>query len=63
MRKLCDALDRHEAFNAVCIAAGEFSDGARQLAAGKAVTLLNGPALAQLVGAVGKKRRRWFRAE
>jgi restriction system protein len=62
VRELCDALDKHEAFNGVCIAAGEFSDGARQLAAGKAITLLNGPALAQLIGTVGKKPRHWFRA-
>ena len=61
VQELCDALDKQEAFNGVCIAAGEFSDGARHLAAGKAITLLNGPALAQLVGAVGKRRKRWFR--
>jgi len=61
VQELCDALDKNDAFNGVCIGAGEFSDGARQLAAGKAITLLNGPALAQLVGPVGKKRRSWFR--
>jgi restriction system protein len=60
VRELCDALDKHEAFNGVCIAAGEFSDGARQFAAGKPVMLLNGPALAELVGTVGKRDRRWF---
>jgi restriction system protein len=60
VRELYDALDQHEAFNGVCIAAGEFSHGARQFAAGKPVTLLSGPALAELVGAVEKKGRRWF---
>jgi len=60
VRELCDALDKHEAFNGICIAAGEFSDGARQFAAGKPVMLLNGPALAELVGTVGKRDRRWF---
>jgi restriction system protein len=60
VRELCDALDKHEAFNGVCIAAGEFSDAARQFAAGKPVVLLNGPALAELVGSTRKKGRRWF---
>lgn len=60
VRELFEAMDRHGAFSCVCIAAGEFSDGARQFAAGKPVTLLNGPALAELVGAVERKRRRWF---
>lgn len=60
VRELYEALDQHEAFNCVCIAAGEFSDGARQFAAGKPVTLLNGVALAELVGRIEKKGRRWF---
>jgi restriction system protein len=52
VRELREALDKQEAFNGVCIAAGEFSDGARRLAAGTAVTLLNGLALAELVGTI-----------
>lgn len=60
VRELYGAMDKHEAFNCVCIAAGEFSDSAREFAAGKPVTLLNGPALAKLVGAIERKDRRWF---
>lgn len=52
VRELYDSLDKHEAFNCVCVAAGDFSDGAREFAAGKPVVLLNGPALVELVGAL-----------
>lgn len=50
VRELHDALDKHDAFNGVCIAAGAFSDAARQFAAGKPITLLYGAELAKLVG-------------
>jgi restriction system protein len=58
VRELCEAMAKHEAFNCVCISAGEFSANAREFAAGRPVTLLNGAALAELVGAIGKKSRR-----
>ena len=55
VRDLCDAMSKQDAFNCVCISAGVFSANAREFAAGKPVTLLNGAELAQFVGAVGKK--------
>jgi hypothetical protein len=59
VRDLIGAMERTGAFNAVCISAGDFSTNARDAAAGKPVTLLRGPALAALVGTLGK-RSRWF---
>ena len=50
VRELYEALDRHEAFNGICIAAGDFSDAARQFAAGKPIALVHGAELAKLVG-------------
>lgn len=58
VRELYEAMSRHEAFNCVCISAGEFSTNAREFAAGRPITLLSGAALADLVGAVGKTGRR-----
>lgn len=52
LRELYEAVDGNNAFNAVCIAAGNFSDTARQFASGKPITLLNGAELARLVGKV-----------
>lgn len=60
VRELYEAMNRHEAYNCVCIAAGEFSESAREFAAGKPVILLNGAALAELVGTIEKTSRRWF---
>lgn len=57
VRELCEATTGHDAADCVCISAGEFSANAREFAAGKPVTLLGGAALAELVGAVGKKSR------
>jgi hypothetical protein len=53
--------DREQnAYNCICITAGEFSANARDFARGKPVTLLTGVALAELVGTIEKKSRRWF---
>lgn len=52
VRELYEALEKHEAFNAICIAAGEFSEAARQFAAGKPITLVSNAELAGLVGKV-----------
>jgi restriction system protein len=60
VRDLVNAIEKHDAFNGVCISAGEFSANARETAAGRPITLLNGAALAQLVGSLEKKRWRWF---
>ncbi len=50
LKELYEALDKHDAYNGVCIAAGGFSDAARQFAAGKPLTLLEGAELAKLLG-------------
>ena len=60
VRELYETMDQQGAFNAVCIAAGEFSGSARDFAAGKPVTLLNGAALVELVDTIEKTNRRWF---
>ena len=57
---LIAAMEKLGAFNCVCISAGDFSANALDAAAGKPVTLLRGPALADLVGARKKKPRSWF---
>jgi restriction system protein len=60
VQELYEAMLRIDAFNCVCIAAGEFSAKAREFAAGKPITLLSGAELAELVGVIGKKSPRWF---
>ena len=60
VRDLLAALEKQDAFNCVCISAGEFSRNAREYAMGKPVTLVSGAALAELVGTIEKKTRRWF---
>lgn len=57
VRELYEALEKQDAFNAICIAAGEFSDAARQFAAGKPIALVSGTELAGLVGKVDTSRR------
>ena len=60
VRELYEAMNKRDAFNCVCISAGEFSESAREFAAGKPVSLLTGPALVELVGTIEKTSRRWF---
>lgn len=60
VQELYEAMNKLDAFNGVCISAGEFSAGAREFASGKPITLLNHAALAELVGPIGKTRQRWF---
>jgi restriction system protein len=60
VRELVAAMEKHNAYNCVCITAGEFSTNAHEFARGRPVTLLAGAALAQLVGTIDKKGRRWF---
>jgi restriction system protein len=60
LRELHEAIERLDAYNGVCIAAGEFSANARAFAAGKPITLLDGAALAELVGSVDRGSRRWL---
>lgn len=60
VRELVAAMEKQNAYNCVCITAGEFSANARDFARGRPVTLLAGAALAELVGTIEKKSRRWF---
>jgi len=58
LRELQDAVIRHEAFDAVCIGTGTFSDNAREFSADKRITLLNGAALVDLVRTIEKRKFR-----
>ena len=60
VQELHEAMNKFDAFNGVCISAGEFSASARDFAAGKPVTLLNGAALVKLVGTPNETSWRWF---
>jgi restriction system protein len=55
LKELYEALDKHDAYNGVCVAAGGFSDAARQFAAGKPLALLEGAELAKLLGRLPKR--------
>ncbi|MCI3950582.1 MAG: hypothetical protein K0R53_67 [Burkholderiales bacterium] len=57
VRELYDALDKHDAYNGICLTAGTFSEAARQFAAGKPIALVQGADLAQLVGRTGVKNK------
>jgi hypothetical protein len=41
-----------DAYNAICVSAGDFTSKAREFAAGRPIHLLHGTELAALVGAV-----------
>ena len=56
LEALAAAVDRVEAFNAVCLAAGEFSPKARDYAATQPITLVSGADLVALVGRVAKRK-------
>lgn len=56
LQALAAAVDRIEAYNAVCIAAGDFSANAREYAATQPITLVTGVELVKLVGNVRSKR-------
>ncbi|MBI4195481.1 MAG: restriction endonuclease [Betaproteobacteria bacterium] len=60
VQDLFDAMNKRDAFNCVCIAAGGFSESARAFAAGKPITLLTGAPLVELVSTIDKTSRRWF---
>lgn len=55
VRELAEAIARNEAYNGVCLTAGEFSAPARKLAVSEPVTLVQGAELAVLVGRPRKK--------
>lgn len=54
LEELARAVDAEDAHNAICISASNFTDKARELAAGQPITLVHGSTLAALVGAVNK---------
>lgn len=58
LRALAQAVDRLEAYNGICIAAGEFSANARAYAATAPITLVSGSDLVRLVAAV--RSRKWL---
>lgn len=55
VRELYAAMSAHEAFNGVFISTGEFSAHARDFAASKAIVLVSGAALVELVGKISKR--------
>lgn len=56
VRELAAAVERAEASRGLCLAAGDFSEPARKLAAREPVTLISGPALVTLLGRVRRVR-------
>ena len=59
LRELNDAIARHDAYNAICVATGEYSANALAYANGLPLTLLTGREVVELVGPPGRPRR-WF---
>jgi len=57
VRELASAVERHDASRGICLAAGEFSQPARRVAAGEPVTLISGSDLVQLIGASPRRSR------
>lgn len=60
LEELAAAIAREEAYNGVCLCAGEVSSRARDFAAGRPITIATGAELASLVGAVEAAGKRWF---
>lgn len=62
VRELFEAAQKHDAHDCICISTGEFSAAAREFAADKRIALVNGIALATLVGKPGGTGlSSWFR--
>jgi restriction system protein len=61
LRALAAAVKRVDAYNAVCIAAGDFSPNAREYAATQPITLVTGAELVKLIRGVRSKRKLLFR--
>jgi restriction system protein len=60
LQALAGAVSRVDAYNAICIAAGDFSANARDYAATQPITLVSGAELARLIGRVQGKRTSLF---
>ncbi len=60
LEELAAAISREDAYNGICICAGDVSPKAREYAAARPITLTAGRELAALVGDVGKRGKRWY---
>ncbi len=60
LRELNQAIEKQEAYNAVAVTAGDFSEKARAFAAATPITLVAGAELVKLVGRLEKRRLRWW---
>lgn len=60
LQALAAAVNRVDAYNAICIAAGDFSANARDYAASQPIALVTGEELARLIGRVKSKRKSLF---
>ncbi len=60
LRELNEAISRTDAYNAICIATGEYSANAAAYVEGQPITLLGGKDVVDLVGNLEKRRFRWF---
>lgn len=61
LRDLNGAIEKQDAYNAIAITAGEFSDKARAFAAATPIALVHGAELVKLVGRLEKRRLRWWK--
>ena len=61
LRSLSEAVERRDAYNAICVAAGSFSTNARDYAATQPLTLVSGAELAALVGSLADRRKSFLR--
>lgn len=59
VRELHEAMARNEAYNCVCLSAGEFTANAREFANGRPVRLVSGDELLQLMRSAQHSRRKW----
>jgi restriction system protein len=60
LRELNQAIEKQDAYNAIAITAGEFSENARIFVATTPITLVSGAELVKLVGRLEKRRLRWW---
>lgn len=61
LRELNRAIEKQDAFNAVAITAGDFSEKARTFAATTPISLVYGAELIKLVGRLETQRSRWWK--
>ncbi len=59
VRELHEAMGRNDAYNGVCVTAGEFSPNAWEFASGRPISLVSGAALLELTRKTAGFRRKW----